>query len=194
MSFRREDLAEGVTLYCGDCRDVLPTLAGVDAIITDPPYNSGLKYGSETDDNRSDYWEWLAHRIEAMERVAETVLIKHSALKVAPFLMRWPQSRMLVWTKPFSSGFPNRGFLTHWEPLHLIAGKAKAAGKDYIEISTGMATHAEDYSGHPAQFPVDLGAWLIKRLTDHGDVVCDPFMGSGTTALQPSKKAASSSE
>ena len=39
---RREDLAEGVTLYCGDCRDVLPTLGRVDAVVTDPPYGLGF--------------------------------------------------------------------------------------------------------------------------------------------------------
>jgi DNA modification methylase len=38
MSVRVEHLAEGVTLYCGDCREVLPTLGSVDAVITDPPY------------------------------------------------------------------------------------------------------------------------------------------------------------
>jgi hypothetical protein len=35
---RVEHLAEGVTLYLGDCRDILPTLGKVDAVVTDPPY------------------------------------------------------------------------------------------------------------------------------------------------------------
>ena len=39
---RIETLAEGVTLYCADCRDILPTLGRVDHIITDPPYESSL--------------------------------------------------------------------------------------------------------------------------------------------------------
>ena len=38
------DLERGVTLYCGDCLDILPTLEGVDAVITDPPYGIGFKY------------------------------------------------------------------------------------------------------------------------------------------------------
>ena len=32
-----QTLDGAVTLYCGDCRDVLPTLTGVDAVVTDPP-------------------------------------------------------------------------------------------------------------------------------------------------------------
>lgn len=35
---RVEQLAEGVTLYLGDCREILPTLPKVDAVVTDPPY------------------------------------------------------------------------------------------------------------------------------------------------------------
>jgi 23S rRNA G2445 N2-methylase RlmL len=35
---RREQLAENITLYQGDCRAVLPTLGKVDAVVTDPPY------------------------------------------------------------------------------------------------------------------------------------------------------------
>lgn len=37
-----EQLAEGVTLYLGNCREILPTLGEVDAIVTDPPY--GIAY------------------------------------------------------------------------------------------------------------------------------------------------------
>jgi site-specific DNA-methyltransferase (adenine-specific) len=38
---RKETIVEGVTLYLGDCRDILPTLGAVDAAITSPPYNIG---------------------------------------------------------------------------------------------------------------------------------------------------------
>ena len=40
MSFREEILADGVRLICGDCREVLPTLGNVDAVVTDPPYGN----------------------------------------------------------------------------------------------------------------------------------------------------------
>lgn len=42
MSHRVEHLAEGVTLYLGDCREILPTIGKVDAAFTSPPYNMGM--------------------------------------------------------------------------------------------------------------------------------------------------------
>ena len=42
---RIETLADGVTLYCGDCREILPTLGRVDAVVTDPPYGIGADKG-----------------------------------------------------------------------------------------------------------------------------------------------------
>lgn len=37
--------------------------------------------------------------------------------------------------------------------------------------------------GHSAAYPVDLPAWFIRLLTDENDIVLDPFMGSGSTAI-----------
>lgn len=45
---RVEHLAEGVTLYCGDCRDILPTLGVVDAVVTDPPYGMAFQSNYRT--------------------------------------------------------------------------------------------------------------------------------------------------
>ena len=47
LTTRKEILAEGVTLHLGDCRELLPTLSKVAAVITDPPYSSGARTDSE---------------------------------------------------------------------------------------------------------------------------------------------------
>ncbi len=39
---RVETIAEGITLYCGDCREIVPTLGKVDAVVTDPPYGTNV--------------------------------------------------------------------------------------------------------------------------------------------------------
>lgn len=45
-----------------------------------------------------------------------------------------------------------------------------------------LATECSNKS-HSAVFPIDLPTWFIKLFTDQGDIVLDPFVGSGTTAL-----------
>ena len=58
----RKEQIGGATLYLGDCREVLPTLSGVDACVTDPPYGVGLKYESHDDTVLVD-WLPLARTI-----------------------------------------------------------------------------------------------------------------------------------
>ena len=43
---RKEVLSDGVEIWLGDCREVLPMLGRVDAVVTDPPYGVGFKYAS----------------------------------------------------------------------------------------------------------------------------------------------------
>ena len=168
---------DACTIYHGDCLEILPQLDKVDLVLTDPPYNSGLRYGEGTNDKRGDYWEWLGERIALMD--GERVLIKHSALKVCAFVSRWP-SRQLIWIKPFSSGFPLNGVATHWEPIHWLRGKACKWSKDYFECIAGNA-NKENATGHPAQMPEAVQRWLLDTFTLEGETVLDPFMGSGTT-------------
>lgn len=57
MSFiRREELAEGVVLYQGDCREILPSLGKVDAVVTDPPY--GISADEAASKNKGK-WGWV---------------------------------------------------------------------------------------------------------------------------------------
>lgn len=54
--------------------------------------------------------------------------------------------------------------------------------QDYVEVGTSKNDRSAENT-HPAQYPVDLAAWLIKLLSPEDGVVLDPFMGSGSTAI-----------
>ena len=41
---RKEVLAEGVELYLGDCREIVPALSGINAVVSDPPYGIGYSH------------------------------------------------------------------------------------------------------------------------------------------------------
>lgn len=57
-------------------------------------------------------------------------------------------------------------------------------GREWAYPTNVLHMATECYNrNHAATFPVDLPAWFIKLFTEPGDVVLDPFMGSGTTAV-----------
>jgi tRNA G10 N-methylase Trm11 len=58
---RKEQLSDDVTLFLGDCREVLPTLGKVDAVVTDPPYGLGKRMQGGTwgaQDHNSGFLKW----------------------------------------------------------------------------------------------------------------------------------------
>lgn len=54
-----------------------------------------------------------------------------------------------------------------------------ALPSNVIHIAAAAATGID----HSAQFPVELPAWFIRAYSDPGDVIFDPFMGSGSTLI-----------
>jgi len=171
---------DAVVIYHADCREILPELPKVDLVLTDPPYNAGIKYSELQKDNRDDYWEWLCDRVAPCMNISEAVIIKHTSRKIREFQKIW-DSQILIWIKPFSSGFPFNGLMLHWEPLHILKGKALKPIKDYIVVSSGNSNR-EHYTGHPAQFPELLALPIISAFTETSAIILDPFLGSGTTA------------
>ena len=104
------------TLWRGDCREILPTLGRVDAVVTDPPYGVGLAYASHDDDELVD-WLPLARRC------ADVVAFSPGVANITAFPKpEWT----LAWWKPNSMGRVCVGFNT-WEPV-LVYGKVVACG------------------------------------------------------------------
>lgn len=167
-----------VTIYHADCLDVLGELPVADLAFADPPYNSGLSYGPDTDDSREDYWDWLGVRLALLDEVGEVVLVKHSALKLGAFMERWP-GRVLVWTKSVTAGYPIKGISMHWEPVHWLKGSACQHSKDIFDCPAIINTRDRS-TGHRAQFPEAVAGWLIQTFTNPGGLVIDAFAGSGT--------------
>ena len=84
----------------------------------------------------------------------------------------------VIWYKPNSMPFPKRGVIYFHETIWVLGdkNKIKKAFKSVWEYTTTR------WSKHPAPFPPELPATAINHCTDKGDIVFDPFGGSGTTA------------
>lgn len=193
---RIEQLAEGVTLYLGDCREILPTLGKVDAVVTDPPYGVGVKYGAEYDDKRADYWDWLRERINIARSTASLVVFTHrvSALRE---ITDWDW--VGVWSKPgaFGSRLGNSCVLPHWEPIFLYGIHATGVNSKYASdvitcnpepAKAGIKGVGRDkwdgeFYSHPCPKPVSLYQQFLSTYAQNARLICDPFMGSGTTGV-----------
>lgn len=177
------------TLYLGDCRDILPTLPKVDAVITDPPY--GVNCGSGTLGKASKKTKYTAPFHDTPENVEHAIVPAIAfALSIAKRGAITPGNPCLwLYPKPDDIGAiyqPATTGLNKWgrettQPV-LFYGKDPRAGLT-IQPKHYISTVRADDNGHPCPKPLGLMLWLVNRASLTGETVLDPFMGSGTTGV-----------
>lgn len=168
----------GITIYHGDCRDILPQLAdhSADLVLTDPPYGVGLQYTSAYQDDRDNYAEWLAQAFAEMVRVGALVMLTPGIRNL--WLYPTPDW-VLCWGKPGATGRSDLGGFNVWEPI-VMYGKRRIYNDMKVIPFSGYAKE-HPAANHPCPKPLELMRWLVSEGSDEGAVVLDPFMGSGTT-------------
>jgi hypothetical protein len=173
-------MAEKVTignceLWHGDCLEILPMIGKVDAVITDPPYGVGFAYESH-DDKPEGYEDWCVEWFDLCQSIAATILLSPGAVNVAMWARRRPFKWQIAWLKPAAMGRSPLGFC-NWEPM-LLWGKGVSGS---VDVFTAPILPDRDVDGHPCPKPVKWGIESVCRVP--GNIVCDPFMGSGTVGL-----------
>lgn len=182
-------------LYNADCMEVLPTLSGVDACITDPPYGADATHAghlsSVTLRGGAPAGQALGFDgITADELVEMAVGWTQLARRWVVFSLEWKQAHRLdeagilvrlgIWRKPdgapqFTGDRPGTG----WEAVAIChrAGRKRWNGGGRHAFWT--VPKAGKW-GHPTEKPLGLvGAW-VRDFTDPGETVLDPFMGSAS--------------
>ena len=165
------------TLYLADCRDVLPTLPKVDAVITDPPYGIGAdSHAGPESSGWTQYGkgEWDSERppVEAFRLLLDAGKVQivwggNYFTDYLPPTMQW-----LVWDKG-QRNFSLADCEFAWSSQRLAAR--------IFNYSRGAAL--QDGKEHPTQKPVALMAWCIAQAANNPQTILDPFMGSGTTGV-----------
>lgn len=162
------------TLYLGDCREVLPTLGRVDAVVTDPPYGLGeLWQGGRAK------WPLARGGAECREWDAAPSDVLPSALAIADAAIVWggnyydlpPRRGWLIWDKivrNFTSGHVEMAWTTIEQPTRAFS------------YAHGQLASEGKY--HPTQKPLPLMEWCLGFLPN-AQTIFDPFMGSGTTGV-----------
>jgi len=172
MSVRTEIIGDS-TLYLGDCRDILPTLGKVDAVVTDPPYGiSAAKKGAHSSIRDNASWapaDWDDGRPPAL--IFDALL---SAREVAIWGGNYfadllpASSAWLAWVKPEAdTGFSLADMELCWTNLGFAARTKRLPRRDGND--------------HPTQKPVAVMAWTLGFVSSQ--TILDPFMGSGTTGV-----------
>ena len=189
-----EDAA--VTLYHGDCLDVLPTLGAVDHVITDPPYSDDTHAGARTGDASTasvlvDFAPTEASSISGVLALCKarrwailTVDWQHVLPLKAHPPTGWRFVRHGVWVKPngtpqFTGDRPAQG----WEAVAIL--HADVGGRMRWNGGGLPATwsHLKVSGYHPTGKPEALVSEWVTQFTDANETILDPFMGSGTTLV-----------
>jgi site-specific DNA-methyltransferase (adenine-specific) len=183
---REEILAEGVRLILGDCREILPTLGKVDAVVTDPPYGiaageSGHMHGGTASPKwrgatRIDYGEQDWDRQTCPEGVA--LAIKNTRYAIVfggNYYDLPPSSCWLVWDKETNGSLADCELA--WTNLPKAVRRLRYLWNGFARANN------EPRGDHPTQKPLGVMKWAIEQLPPDARTICDPFCGSGTTGV-----------
>jgi len=198
---RVEHLSDSVALYLGDCREILPGLPRVDAVVTDPPYDLssagpgkshfGMSLGKFDTASYKSIVSGFDYKavFEAIEAICRPFnLFCFCSNKQISDLMSYHEAKgrstsLLIWHKTNAAPFANgvwRGDIEYC--IH-----AKDSGAVFI----GNAEEKKKVSefplvvdtAHPTVKPLPLITKYIRICSNRGETILDPFMGSGTTGV-----------
>lgn len=189
---RKECLAEGIELYLGDCREILPTLERADAMVTDIPYEVSQESGGLRE---LDYGKWdslgatcaalsaLSHCVDIPSVVA---FCEYRQLGRLYDLFDGRSARTLAWVK--SNPTVMNGQHLFLPALELgYYGKLPGAWFGGNCVKSVWSGPAPAERQHPTQKPLDLIKWAVLNTVEPKAVCLDPFMGSGTTGVAAAK-------
>jgi len=191
------------TLYLGDCRDVVPTLGTLDAVVTDPPYGIGFQRYESHDDSVEGYENLIWGVIEAAESKCSpgSPIFVWQAQGNLRSLHEWfPREwRLFIATRNFTQ--MNRDAMPRsYEPVVVWwtdgdkyvapTGMGVGALRDFFvaDVAGGIMRNKQSgASEHPCPRQEDIMQFIVGNWVKPRGVVLDPFMGSGTTGVACTK-------
>lgn len=188
------------TIYNRDCFEGIKEIEtdSVDVCFTSPPYN---RIRNDTyahyDDTQEDYYGFLVRITDEMLRVAKRQVIVNvqmnhfNKVEVLKFLGNYAHEikGIVVWEKsnpqPATNLKNDEYSVTNAIEFFIIIG---GGGKEFrannkVKNIITTSVNSEHYDGHGAVMKKEVCDFFIKNFTKKGELVLDPFMGCGTTAV-----------
>jgi len=184
----------GITIYHGDCMDILPELDPVDLVLTDPPFFLPADhFQSRVKWQRS--WGDVSVLGVFWSVILDTVKLKNTGHFLSfcnadsypvfypEMYRRFDKIKCLVWDK----GHVGLGRIWRHQHELIIAARYRESfvninGKLFSDVIKKNATPSTDRD-HPVEKPCGVFLPLIEPVTPKDGMVLDPFMGSGTTLV-----------
>jgi len=183
----------GIEIYHCDCRELIPSLPDIDLVLTDPPYSDVTHEGARTGSIFDELVDFSPVSAEFLRDVYSSLSPKLKSWLVA--FMDWRHIASLekeppgglrfvrfgIWVKPNGAPqFTGDRPATGWEGIgifHREGGKMSwnGGGRHAVFIYNKIN------GSHPTEKPLPLVSELISLFSNPGDLIFDPFMGSGTT-------------
>jgi DNA modification methylase len=178
-------------IITGNCVEVMQEMpeASVDCVITDPPYlvnyhsRDGRGYRN---DNPSDT-SWLLPTYRELYRVLKPdrfLVSFYGFPKAEAFLAAWRESGFdpighLVWVKSYAS---TEKFVRYYHEQAYLLAKGRPRNPR-VRLPDVLEWQYTGNRLHPTQKPLMAILPLVQAFSSRGDIVLDPFTGSGTTAV-----------
>jgi len=160
------------TIYCGDCLELMKDFPdnSVDLVLTDPPYGLNKKmqggtWGVAYRHGDMMEWDYVVSEADIQEITKRG---KNAIIWGANHYAMPPSRCWLVWQKPY---FPTMS------DCELAWTTFDKPSKSFSHNRIG------NINGHPTEKPIGLMLWCLDKYSKKGDLILDPFCGSGTTCV-----------
>lgn len=196
------------TLYLGDCRDILPTLGPVDAVVTDPPYGIINRFGVQNKKNgvRRLQFDWdnylnnddiIGAIVDAVRKAPsffvfcgmsqishiEATLIGDFTVKPAVWIKACPPPALSGNWWPSGFEFALYGYRTGaW-----FGDDDSSRVNVFYTDTYRHSIRANEKVDHPTQKWLPLMEKIVSSVVPSSGICLDPFMGSGTTGVACAK-------
>jgi site-specific DNA-methyltransferase (adenine-specific) len=181
---------DGITIYHGDCREILPHLPKVDLVLTDPPYGIEQRSGTVSyararkNEYAPNFVDNKDYIINVCVPVISDCIDRFGRVVLTPgnvFFCSYPQPKAMgVFYQPATVSMHAWG-RCDCQPIFYY-GRDPRIGKT-ISFSSRTVSEKPSCDEHPCAKPLKAWKWLLDKTSLEGETILDPFMGSGTTLV-----------
>ena len=177
-------------IHCGDCLPFMRELPDkcIDLCLCDPPYGIKRDKGFEGFGGFGGFGKPIARR-----QYADTWDSKIPEKTIFQEIMRLSKNQMFFGGNFFAHILPPSTHWIFWDKCQTMptfgdgeliwTSFPKKSIKKYIFEFNGLLSASEDRREHPTQKPTELIGWLLRDYSEPTDIIFDPYLGSGTTAV-----------